>query len=273
MVEEKAYAKLNLTLNVLGEKNGYHMLKSVMVPITLYDIIRFEKNDKGIMEVIGENIKNNSILQAALLFQSIFKTPGATIYYQKKIPMEAGMGGGSSDSSATLRGLNRLFELNLPLAKLKPLADTLGSDNSFLLYNQTAICEGKGEKLTFLNYSFAYNVLLIKPNFGLSTKEVFKKITSCEEKDLTLFLKALGNNDYQLLEDSMFNDLLNPALAIEPRLNAVIKKISEYQVKVFMTGSGSTLFVINEDIEKLKAIRKEFPTFFTAICQIKNTLS
>ena len=110
MIMEKAYAKLNLSLKVIGKMdNGFHELESIMVPICdLYDELYFEENDSYDFNVSGFEVSNNSILKAAYLFQKKYNTKGANIRLIKRIPLEAGLAGGSADSSATLRGLNRL---------------------------------------------------------------------------------------------------------------------------------------------------------------------
>lgn len=271
MIIEKAYAKLNLSLDVVGKmENGFHEIKTVMAPIDLYDELIFETNETNEMILIDNQIENNSILKAAKLFQKVYKTAGATIKFKKNIPLEAGLGGGSADSSATLRGLNRLFNLGLSLHELAKLAEQLGSDNVFTLYNQAAICEGRGEKLTFINDDFSFNVLLIKPDFGLSTKEVFEKCNIKGNKEPNnLLLEALKLNDYNLLNKNITNDLLESALVIKPQLQNLIDEIKKYGFDVFMSGSGTTLFVICDDILRLENLKNKLNVDFAKITQIK----
>ena len=246
MVVEKAYAKLNLTLSILGKRtDGFHELESIMVPICdLFDELTFEENDSYEFVVIDNCIENNSILKAAKAFQEKYKTKGANIRLNKRIPLEAGLAGGSADSSATLRGLNKLFNLNIPLIELEELASSLGSDNVFTLYNKAAICRGRGEKLEFIDSKFEFNISLIKPTFGLLTKDVFSKLNLNETNggNQKLVLKALEENNYKLLEANLFNDLLKPALLIEPRLSEMIDFVESFGVRCFMSGSGTTLY-------------------------------
>lgn len=254
MILEKAYAKINLTLSVLGKRDdGFHELESIMVPVCdLYDEITFEENSSDDIIIIGEEIKENSILKAALAFQNKYHTKGAVIRYVKRIPKEAGLAGGSADSSATLRGLNRLFGLNIPLRELEELASTLGSDNVFCLYNKAAICRGRGEKLSFIDEEFAFDITLIKPEFGLSTKAVFSRLDllTCGQSNNELIIKAIIEKDYLTLTKNIHNDLLQPAISIEPRLKELIEKVELSGHKCFMSGSGSTLFVIGK-LEKI----------------------
>ena len=117
MAMEFAYAKLNLSLNILGKRpDGFHNLESIMVPVVdLYDTLEFEARDDNQFIIVDDAINDNIILKAAKLFQEKYHTKGATIKLTKRIPTEAGLAGGSADASATLRGLNKLFNLNISL--------------------------------------------------------------------------------------------------------------------------------------------------------------
>ena len=254
MIKEKAYAKLNLSLSVLGKRNdGFHELESIMVPLNLYDTLYFEENNSDEMILLDNKIEDNSILKAAKLFQEKYKTKGATIRLKKRIPLEAGLAGGSADSSATLRGLNRLFKLNRPLKELEELALKLGSDNVFCLYNHAAICRGRGELLEFIDFDFKFKVMLIKPNFGLSTKEVFSNVKLKEKNKIDELLIGLKNNDKDVLDKNVYNDLFESAVITKPELNFVVEKIKENDVLVHMSGSGTTIFLLRWN----KLVKKE----------------
>ena len=276
MVYEKAYAKVNLFLQVTGKtSDGFHSLKTLMVPVDLYDELIFEQNNFKDNILIDNKIPNNSILIAAQKLQDKYGIPGTIIKCNKKIPMEAGLGGGSSDSSATLRGINKLFNLGCSLDELKKLADSLGSDNSFCLYNKAAICLGRGEQLSFIDKPFELNILLIKPSFGLSTREVFSNYSKCNRKYPTddEIVNALYNEDYDKLNSILYNDLFAAAIKVEPKLDDLKRSIESFGVKVHMTGSGSTLFVIDEDVKRLNRIKNNYPELQCHLTKIKNTLS
>ena len=113
LITEKAYAKLNLTLKVTGKIGNYHNIESVMVPIDLCDTLTFAAREDSQINVTGVYFKKNSIEETAKLFMKKYHTKGVDIYVEKHIPIQAGLAGGSADSSATLRGLNRLFELKV----------------------------------------------------------------------------------------------------------------------------------------------------------------
>lgn len=254
MICERAYAKLNLTLSVLGKRDdGYHELKTLMAPIVdLYDELYFEENDTNEFVVENCEIINNSIIKAAKLFQKKYNTKGAKIRLEKRIPIEAGLAGGSADSSATLRGLNRLFNLNLELKELEELARQLGSDNVYCLYNKAAICSGRGEKIEFLDFDFSFEVTLLKPKFGLLTKDVFSKVKANGENDdtqLELVLDLLKKQQYQNLNEYLFNDLTEPAMILEYELRNIFEALLLNGVVTNMSGSGPTLFTVEKEID------------------------
>ena len=245
MVVEKAYAKLNLSLNILEKRlDGFHNLESIMVPVCdLFDILEFSDRDDNEFVVEGIEIPNNIIYKAAKLIQEKYHTKGANIKLTKRIPIEAGLAGGSADASATLRGLNKLFGLNLELNELEPLAASLGSDTVFCLYNKAAVCKGRGELLEFINFEFSFNTWILKPNFGLSTKEVFGKY---EKKNTIIktsqIISCLKNEDYLSLDSLLENDLYLPASIVNNQIENIIKTLSRNNITGHMSGSGSTIY-------------------------------
>ena len=250
MIMEKAYAKLNLSLAVKGKRSdAYHELETVMVPVeSLYDELYFEVSDSSQFELIGSSIEDDIILKTAKLFQEKYNTTGAKIRLVKRIPVEAGLGGGSADSSATLRGLNRLFNLNLSLSELEPLAASLGSDTVFTLHNKAAVCRGRGELLEFIENPFSFNVYIIKPDFGLSTKEVFKHVVySCDHKGkLINILRGLKENNLELLKENIFNDLLTSLSKYNECVNDILLYFEGLGIDIFMSGSGSAFYTFND---------------------------
>lgn len=270
MIKEKAYAKINLSLSVLGKReDGFHELESIMAPINLYDELYFEENNSDEIILLDNTIEDNSILKAAKLFQKTYNTKGAIIRLEKRIPLEAGLAGGSADSSATLRGLNRLFKLNIPLKELEKLALQLGSDNVFCLYNRAAICKGRGEKLEFINSDFKFNVTIIKPAFGILTKEVFADYRIKDRKKCDLVLNSLKNNDFKQLDGCIYNDLFEEAVKIKPELLEIVKFIEFLGYKVHMSGSGPTLFVFNLKKKDKKKINAKFSSLIMLKHKIK----
>ena len=248
MVVEKAYAKLNLSLNVLEKRSdGFHNLESIMVPVTdLYDILEFSKRDDNNIYIEGMDIKDNIVEKAAILFQEKYHTGGVNIKINKQIPIAAGLAGGSADASATLRGLNRLFGLNLPLKELEELALLLGSDTVFCLYNKAAICKGRGEILEFIDFDFSLDVWILKPSFGLLTKDVFSKLvidkTNIKTNEI---LNSLKDNDLIKLDELISNDLYIPATLVNPKIKEIVDVLNNNMIKAHMSGSGSTIYFID----------------------------
>ena len=187
-------AKLNLFLQVLGKRpDGYHELDTLMVSVGIYDSLRFTEEPSGGIELRcrsagaasrpiadrGEKLPvdgDNLVVSAARLIQEATGTRcGARIELCKRIPLAAGMGGGSSDAAATLVGLNRFWKLGLSLSELHTLAARLGSDvNFFLASTPAAICRGRGEQVEPLRIPLALHFVIARPRTGLSTALVFK---------------------------------------------------------------------------------------------------
>ncbi|MDE5715039.1 MAG: 4-(cytidine 5'-diphospho)-2-C-methyl-D-erythritol kinase [Anaeroplasmataceae bacterium] len=260
MIYEKAYAKLNFALAVGKEHDGYHEVENLMVPISLYDELFFHKSEDVRIECEIE-IKDNICLKAIQLFKEKFHiSEGVTVFLNKNIPIMAGLAGGSSDAAATLRGLNRLFETNATKDELNEIACKLGSDVPFFLQNKAALCIGRGEIVhpidaDFKNISF----LLIKPNFGLSTKEVYQNFKE-SNKDRTSIVKqiieAANEKDIQELDQLIFNDLENVALDLSKELKVLFDKIDSLSYHPHISGSGPSIFILNAKTKDLENIRQ-----------------
>jgi 4-diphosphocytidyl-2-C-methyl-D-erythritol kinase len=248
VVIEQAYAKLNLSLNVLEKRtDGFHNLESIMVPVSdLYDTLEFDVRDDNDFVIVDDIVSDNIILKAAKLFQEKYHTKGANIKLIKRIPLEAGLAGGSADASATLRGLNRLFDLNVPLKELEELALSLGSDTVFCLYNKAAVCRGRGEILEFIDFDFTINLWVLRPSFGLLTKDVFKNFEVGQTNIRTTeILNALRENNLDEVFDLISNDLYFAASKVNPKIKEIVDILEENKIKSHMSGSGSTLFMLD----------------------------
>lgn len=246
---EKAYAKLNLTLEVIGKKDGYHLLESIVVPIDLYDILKFELADKD--EVISNiYIENNNIYDAINLFKETFKIKEhVKVILTKNIPIGYGLGGSSADISATLRGLNKLFNLNKSLNELEELANKLGSDTLFCLYEKRSFIYGRGDKIIFSNCKANDTYTIILPKEKLHTKDVFKAYQ--DSNNYIGFKEHFITNNNEFINSNNKNDLLNAALSINTNLKDLYNKLINNGFKPNMTGSGSALYLINiENVEQ-----------------------
>jgi 4-diphosphocytidyl-2-C-methyl-D-erythritol kinase len=245
MIKEYAYAKVNLALDVVGKRSdGYHDLKMIMIPIELADELTFEKSDELILNANVE-IQDNSVLKAARLLQEKSGVrAGARITLLKKIPIGAGLAGGSADIAATLRGLNRLWELNLELKDLEALALSLGSDTLFCLYNRPAYVFGRGEHLLFIHTPPIEKILLFSPSVSVLTGHVFSHHqTRHQPKQFDRLFRLYLNDHYRAFFRRTYNHLTPTTLKLYPELKTVfetIRKISRYGL---MSGSGSTFFI------------------------------
>jgi 4-diphosphocytidyl-2-C-methyl-D-erythritol kinase len=257
MVDVRAPAKINLTLEVLGERtDGFHEIRSVVQTIDLYDDLRFRSNRQ--LRFICDNpdfIVEESLVSkvAALLQETSGSGRGATIEVKKRIPMVAGLGGDSSDAAAVLSGLNKLWKLRLSLVELAELASKLGSDVSFFLYGGTALMEGRGEKLRALPPLPRRWVVLLVPPFSRVKGKTAKLYTGLKSSHYTdgqiteKLVKALYERR-GLKPSLLFNTFENVAFELFPKLKLYrdhFVKLGAYQVH--LAGSGPTLFTMVDD--------------------------
>lgn len=218
MLTVPAYAKINLTLEVLGRyDDGYHEIASIMQLIDLHDTLSFEPREDiqlscDIPELCtGDNL---AIRAAKLLGEVAGSTRGALITLQKGIPLDSGLGGGSSDAAAALRALNELWELDLPIEQLRELAAKVGSDVAFFLDGRTALATGRGETITALSSPPEAWVVLLKPPFNV-LKKTQRMYASLEPRHWTSgtvtqrMAKALerGDQDFHALCFNVFEEV------------------------------------------------------------------
>ena len=263
-VEERAYGKINLSLDVIGRReNGYHDVSMVMQTVDLYDVISLNKlkGDGEIRLTANMNTlpldETNIVYKAVKLVKEEYGlNTGVSVHIEKHLPIAAGMGGGSSDGAAALRGMNRLFELGLSNEKLEELGVRLGADVPFLIKGGIALAEGIGEKLTKLP-DFPDCVLVIaKPDLGVSTKEVYEAFDSLKEvnhPDVGKLVKSLGSAGLKEIV-KLLGNVLEEVTAKKYEIIEVVKNLLIDNGAVFsmMTGSGPTVFGIFENEEQAK---------------------
>lgn len=247
MIEEHAYAKLNLALDVVKKRDdGYHELNMIMIPIDLYDVLYFEASDT--IELISNiEINENAILKAAHLLKEAYHVKkGAKITLQKKIPIGAGLAGGSADIAATLRGLNQLWELHLDLHDLEPFALKLGSDTLFCLHNKAAYVHGRGEHLLFIDHFPQVPIYLFCPEISVSTKVIFEHhVIQSNTYRFQRLLSLYINHHFKRFIKRTFNQLTMTTLFCYPELIPFYKKVRQISRDVMMSGSGSTFYVVS----------------------------
>ncbi len=256
-IELAAYAKINLGLDVVRRlENGYHEVKMVMQTIGLHDTLRLEKTKEGIALFVDSSEapadENNLAYKAArLLKEHCGVAEGISIHLQKRIPVAAGMAGGSTDAAAVLKGMNRLFSLGLSEEELCGIGVRLGADVPYCIMGGTALAEGIGEKLTVLPDAPDSVVLVAKPPVSVSTKYVYETLRLSEiEKhpDIDGMVRAVREGSLAGIVSRMENVLES----VTEKEHSVITGIKHFMEengakKALMSGSGPTVFGIYED--------------------------
>lgn len=260
----KAYAKINLGLDVVGKReDGYHEVRMIMQTIGLYDRICLTKSRKSGIK-ISTNLfylpinEDNLVYRAAkVLFDEFHIKGGLEIDLQKYIPVAAGMAGGSSDAASVLYGINRMYRLGLSLDELMERGVKLGADIPYCLLRGTALSEGIGEKLTPLPAVPNCWVLVAKPSISVSTKFVYENLRVDElqhHPDIDGMIEAIEKQDLYGVADKLENVLETVTIPNYP----VIADIKEHiknggAINALMSGSGPTVFGLFDSREKAQA--------------------
>ena len=281
MKSVKSYAKINLSLNIVGKReDGYHLLDMVMVPIELHDSIIISHLGKNLIDnfVTVDDFSNGLIHYnlASSAINALTKKYNCDahfrVYIHKVIPMQAGLGGGSSNAAFTMKAVNQMLKLNASDQELIELATPLGADIPFFINCVPARCGGIGEELQSIEIKNNYNVLIVKPNEGCSTKEVFKLFDSIggKEANVDKVIEALKEGNDELLVENMGNMLEKAAISICPEIKTIKEYLLNSGVKlVMMSGSGSSVFALSTDKSLLKKIRKNIgERWFTELTRI-----
>ena len=262
----RAYAKINLILDVVRKRaDGYHDLRMVMQMTGMYDLLRIEpKSEPGIelttnLPYLPTDGRNLAVRAAGLLMETCGVTDGLSIRLHKFIPVAAGLAGGSSDAAAVLTGVNRVLRLGLSEEKLLKLGLSVGADVPFCLLGGTALAEGVGERLTPLPPLPNCSILLAKPPFGVSTKEIFQTLRADEiesHPDVDGMVTAIRRGDLSGILSRSANVLESVTLAKRPEIQELKDCIAAAGAEtVLMSGSGPTVFGIFTDQKKALACR------------------
>ncbi len=299
MLTVKAPAKINWFLKVIGLRNdGYHDIESLMQKISLYDDIDLSPSqDLTLLTDLRIPVSQNLVYKAAVLLKKKYNVrAGAEIRLSKNIPVDAGLGGGSSDAASTLLGLNKVWSLGLSRDELCVLAEQIGSDVPFFLYGPLAVVKGRGDRIISCESTKPFNILLVKPSVNVSTRWAYESLKSvrgrespesipggdsCQSNGLSgidsgltkridkvennkFFMRAIGKA-CSLSNSRSQNDLESVTAKSFPVIDGIKKKlISEGAVYSLMSGSGPTVFgVFNSDEEAVRA-SKVFKDCWTA---------
>lgn len=260
--EVSAPAKLNLFLEILGKRpDGYHELETLMLTVNLHDTLRFQLAESGqislrnqacgradasiIRQELPTGPQNLVVKAAQLLLQSTGSTHGAQINLFKRIPLAAGLAGGSSDAAATLLGLNLLWDLKLSDSDLHELGARLGSDVPFFLARSgAAVCRGRGEIIQPIKLDSVLHFVVVKPNVGLSTAQVFQHCQpSVAPHTAEPIVQSLQLGDFGSAGRQLMNRLGAPAARLCPIIEQIRESFSELPVLGhLMSGSGTSYF-------------------------------
>ena len=254
-MKERAYAKINLCLDVVGRtEDGYHQLKMIMVPLDFYDVLEMVpaqetrlRTNRGYIPVN----EKNTVVKAIRLMQERY---GIRTEYDcrlvKHIPTQAGLGGGSADAAAVIRMIDRMEGLCLTTEEMLETGKLVGSDVPFCILNRPALVEGTGEKITPFSIRCRFDVLLVKPRRGVSTAAAFKAVDEEDpvHPDCTAMQRALMEDDYPGVVDALGNSLEAASLKLVKEIRTVKEKLTDCGFDgVLMSGSGSTVFGITQD--------------------------
>lgn len=273
-----APAKINLSLRVLGRRSdGFHEIETFIAPISLCDDIKIEQRSgkqKIAFRCDDPSLPkgdDNIVMRAAnIFFKKTNITSGVSIVLKKTIPHGAGLGGGSSDAASTLLALNELFETNLPREALAKMAEMIGSDVPFFIFQSAAVCRGRGELVRATRLREQLSVLLLKPEFGVPTQSAYSRWRASRE------IPGVPYGAQRFMQQSFVNDLERAVFekfVFLAQLKLWLLKQPEVGAAL-MSGSGSTVFAVlrsNADADLLaKRAKSELdPELWTCACETR----
>jgi 4-diphosphocytidyl-2C-methyl-D-erythritol kinase len=265
----QAPAKINLALDVLNKReDGYHNIDIVTLPLKLHDIIEIvEGRENTTTHLTSDDLslacdETNLVYKAYRAVKKIYQfNSGFRIKIYKRIPTEAGLAGGSADAAAVINGLSKLKKLNITDQEKIEIGKNIGSDVPYCIFNKPCRIRGMGEQLSFIKVKKEYHVLIIKPEEGLSTGDVYKEadIIKGQRPDIENLIKGLEEGDDELIAKSMANALQKAAIHLVPRVKNLLDELRNEGLKmVMMSGSGSAIYALSNDKKKLEQLYKKY---------------
>lgn len=268
-------AKINLGLNIVGVRpDGYHDLETVFYPIAIHDELRIEvaaddvagaEERRCVLTVNGDydvgSSRANLVVKAYRALATDYALPPVSIWLRKRIPVQAGMGGGSSDCSFTLRMLDTMFHLGIGDGRLRRYAASLGADCPFFIDPKPCYAEGTGDRMTPLNVDLSrYKIAVVKPQVAVSTRQAFAGVTV--GKPLRC-CRDIVMQPVETWRGSLRNDFETSVFAIHPELDTIKSHLYDMgAIYASMSGSGSALYGIFRDTPN---VASAFPDCFTAV--------
>jgi len=281
-LEKASPCKVNLLLNILGKRSdGFHELETVMHPVNLCDHLTFKRGGSGVsltcsdatLPTDARNLVQRAVATFLLAAQI---SDGVQIHLEKRIPLAAGLGGGSGNAATTLLGLNELFGAPLPAEKLRELAAALGSDVPFFLQSKPALATGRGEQIRPLDFFPALRgavFLLIHPGFGISTAWAYQNLArfpaalNGQPGRAQKLVSLLQAGDLPAAGRAFYNSLEAPALEKYPLLGLFQEFLRSHGADAaLMSGSGSTTFALIRGAKAAETVREKFKGKFGATC-------
>lgn len=284
-IQERAAAKINLALAVGNRReDGYHDIDTVMHSISLSDCVKIRPSHTMEMTVKGAALpagtKNLAYAAAELFLRETGRAGGVSITLEKHIPVASGLGGGSSDAAAVLRGLNRMTESGLSADRLRQMGALLGSDIPFCVEGGCARCMGRGEEIHPVPFWDHLALVICRPDFPLNTPEAYKEADRRPGRALLhagRMEEAVRLRDGEYLASSLFNDFESFLFPITPALKETKIYLRRWGCPVLMTGSGSAFFLLAQDMETAgeiaEKIRAERPDWFAQAAQTTGDVS
>lgn len=261
-MKESAYAKINLSLDVVCKReDGYHELSMIMLPLTFHDTLEIELSDKDIYTSDSDMIfdESNTIVKAVKIMREAYKLKQSfKIHCEKRIPMQAGLAGGSADAAAVLRGINTLCDLNIPMNELALLGKKIGADVPFCVLNKPAYVSGIGEKIEPFDPIFDYEILLVKPQKGVSTKRAFEMLAfkTAIHPQISKIVSALKIGNAKAWIPELGNTLEQTAFQLVPEIETIKKQLQKDGFDaVLMSGSGSCLFGLTHNLTLIEQVK------------------
>lgn len=268
-------AKINLGLNITSKReDGYHNLETIFYPVPLTDALEvklmhddFPSDEPCDLKITGNAVdcdeKNNLVVKAYTLLAQDFKLPRVHTHLVKRIPMQAGLGGGSADGAFMIRLLDERFRLNMGIAEMERYASRLGSDCAFFITTEPSFATGRGEVLEPVNIAEqnlqGYYIAIVKPAIAVSTREAFKQII-CRQPEHCC--RDIVHQPVETWKTVLTNDFEEPAFKQHPELADIKQRLYDLgAVYAQMSGSGSAFFgLFRTDPQQLK---NAFPACYT----------
>lgn len=282
----KIPAKVNLGLDVVGKrKDNYHDIKTVMHSINIYDYLTFEKSEKIVITCNNDEVPRdeNNIVYKCIKEISTLKSDRdlLSVHIEKRIPVCAGLGGGSANGAAALIAYNKIYNLDLSKDQLCEIGRKIGADIPFLIHSGAGMCEGIGEKIRPIYPYIPSYIVLCKPDFGVSTKFAYDLIdnaTDLKRPDFTALMNGLLNSDRKKLKKGLINVFEPFVVEKYPEIRYIKDKFEKLDaVGVQMSGSGPSIFALFDSLEKAQYAYEEFfkeynTVFLTNFTESDNSL-